>query len=64
MNSLVAFLDDTTKSNVVKRRKGYAAAFSFNANDIDTIFKNALESDIIKDIAIYNELFLIAIEVC
>lgn len=53
-----------THSNIVAGRKGYAAAFSFNAKSIDVIFKNALESEVIGEIAKHNELYLIAIEVC
>lgn len=64
LNSLRAFIDDETHSNIVAGKKGYAAAFSFNANNIDTIFKNALGSEIIREIAKHNELFIIAIEVC
>ena len=64
LNSLRTFIDEETHSNIVAGRKGYAAAFSFNAKNIDTIFKNALESEIIEEIAKHNELFLIAIEVC
>lgn len=64
LNSLKSFIDDETHSNIVARKKGYAAAFSFNAKNIDLIFKNALESKIIEKIAEHNELYLIAIEVC
>lgn len=64
LNSLRTFIDEETHSNIVAGRKGYAAAFSFNAKNIDNIFKNALESEIIEEIAKHNELFLIAIEVC
>ena len=64
LNSLKSFIDTDTHSNIVAGRKGYAAAFSFNAKSIDVIFKNALESEVIGEIAKHNELYLIAIEVC
>lgn len=64
IGTLRAFLDEETESNMLKGIKGYAAAFSFNAKNIDTIFRNALADDRIKDIAKHNELFLIAIEIC
>ncbi len=64
IGSLRAFMDEDTQSNMADGMKGYAAAFSFNADSIDTIFRNALADERIEDIAKHNELFLIAIEVC
>lgn len=64
LNSLKAFIDTETHTNLVAGERSYAAAFSFNAKDIDTIFKNALASEVISKIANHKELFLIAVEVC
>ncbi|MBP4143207.1 hypothetical protein J3S90_15485 [Flavobacterium sp. P4023] len=58
------FMDDECEKNILAGMRGYAAAFSFNAKDIDTIFKNALESDIVDELIKHNELYLIAVEIC
>lgn len=58
------FMDDECEKNILAGMRGYAAAFSFNAKDIDTIFKNALESDIVEELIKHNELYLIAVEIC
>lgn len=58
------FMDDECEKNILAGMRGYAAAFSFNAKDIDTIFKNALESEIIEELIKHNELYLIAVEIC
>ena len=64
LGSLKPFIEDDVKANILNGMKGYAAAFSLNAQDIDTVFKNALRDDAIAEIARHNELFIIAIEVC
>lgn len=64
LNSFRAFLDETIEKNISSGMKGYAAAFSFNADNIDTIFKNALESDVILELIKHHELYLIAVEIC
>jgi len=64
LNSFRAFMDDEIEKNVLGGMRGYAAAFSFNAENIDVIFKNALESDIIEELIKHNELYLIAVEIC
>jgi hypothetical protein len=61
---LQPFLDATTKSNVIKGEKGYAAAFSFNNKNILNTFNNALASSPMKEIAKHKELYLIAVELC
>jgi hypothetical protein len=61
---LEPFLDPTTKANIIKDEKGYAAAFSLNGNNIITILNNALASDPIKEIIKHKELYLIAVELC
>lgn len=58
------FMDAECEKNILDGMRGYAAAFSFNANNIDTIFKNALESDIVDELIKHNELYLIAVEIC
>jgi hypothetical protein len=58
------FLDAQIIKNIVDGKKGYTAAFSFNNENILTIFNNALESDIIKEIIKHKELYLIAVEIC
>lgn len=63
LNSIRAFLETDTHDHMVDGRRGFAAAFSFNASDIDLIFRNALKSDIIDDLTCHNELYLIAIEI-
>jgi hypothetical protein len=60
----VPFLDDNTKKNIVANKKGYAAAFSHNNADIIITLNNALDSDPIKEIIKFNELYLIAVELC
>ncbi len=64
LNSFRPFLDEPMEKNIISGMKGYAAAFSFNADNIDTIFKNALDSDIILELIKHNELYLIAVEIC
>lgn len=64
LNSFRAFLDEEIEKNVLDGMRGYAAAFSFNSDNIDTIFRNALESDIIEELIKHNELYLIAVEIC
>lgn len=61
---LEPFLDPTTKANIIKHEKGYAAAFSLNGENIITILNNALASDPIKEIIKHKELYLIAVELC
>lgn len=61
---LTPFLDDATKQNIVDNKKGYSAAFSHNNNNIINTLNNALDSDPIKEIIKYNELYLIAVELC
>ncbi|MCA4794320.1 MULTISPECIES: hypothetical protein [Myroides] len=58
------FMDEECEKNVLAGMRGYAAAFSFNAKEIDTIFKNALESEIIDELIKHKELYLIAVEIC
>ena len=50
--------------NMDNEKRGYIAAFSFNAKNIDIIFRNALNSDAMKNIGKYQEFYLIAIQVC
>ncbi len=64
LNSLKAFMDADVTQNCIDGMRGYAAAFSFNADDIDTIFQNALDSEIIGELIAHHELYLIAIEIC
>ena len=61
---LQPFLDGDTKANIIKGEKGYAAAFSYNNNNIVTTLNNALASDPIKEIIKHKELYLIAVELC
>lgn len=63
LNSLRAFLDVDVHDNMADGRRSFAAAFSFNASNIDLIFKNALESEIIDELTNHHELYLIAIEI-
>lgn len=58
------FMDAECEKNILGGMRGYAAAFSYNAKDIDIIFKNALESEIIDELIKHNELYLIAVEIC
>lgn len=64
LNSIRPFMDKMIEANVLSGMHGFAAAFSLNADNIDIIFKNALDSEIIKELIIHNELYLIAIEIC
>lgn len=64
MNSLRPFIDDEIRKNMSSDMKGFAAAFSFNAQNIDVILTNALQSEVINEIAKHNELFIVAVEVC
>lgn len=61
---LQPFLDPATKANIIKGEKGYAAAFSFNNENILTTFNNALTSAPIQEIIKHKELYLIAVELC
>lgn len=61
---LEPFLDPTTKANIIKDEKGYAAAFSLNGKNIITIMNHALASEPIKEIIKHKELYLIAVELC
>lgn len=61
---LEPFLDLTTRANIIKNEKGYAAAFSFNGTNIVTILNNALASAPINEIIKHKELYLIAVELC
>lgn len=64
LQSFRPFLDEECEKNILSGMRGFAAAFSFNANDIDTIFRNALNSEIVSELAKHNELYLIAVEIC
>lgn len=61
---LQPFLDASTKANVINDEKGYAAAFSFNSDNIITILNNALASAPISEITKHKEFYLIAVELC
>lgn len=61
---LIPFLDDTTKQNIIDNKKGYSAAFSHNNDNIIKTLNKALSSDPIKEIIKFNELYLIAVELC
>ncbi len=61
---LQPFLEDDTIKHIVNGHKGYTAAFSFNGDNILTIFNNALDSDIICEIVKHKELYLVAVEIC
>lgn len=61
---LKPFLEDETIAHIVDGSKGYTAAFSFNGKNILTIFQNALDSDVLKQILAHKELYLIAVEIC
>lgn len=61
---LQPFLDATTKANIIKGEKGYAAAFSFNNESILTTLNHALASTPIVEIIKHKELYLIAVELC
>lgn len=61
---LQPFLNDLTKQNIIDDKKGYAAAFSHNNDNIITTLNNALDSEPIKEIIKFNELYLIAVELC
>lgn len=60
---LQPFLHNDTITHITNGHKGYTAAFSFNENNVLTIFSNALESDVIKEIIKHKELYLIAVEI-
>lgn len=64
LNSFRPFMNEAIEKNVIAGMRGFAAAFSFNSDSIDTIFKNALESEIIAELIKHNELYLIAVEIC
>lgn len=64
LNSFRAFLDDEIEKNTIAGNRGFAAAFSLNAKNVDEIFKKALESKVISELIKHTELFLIAIEIC
>ncbi len=57
------FVSDEAMDNADIERKGYVAAFSLNSDNPDLIFKNALNSDAIKNLLEFPELYLIAIQV-
>lgn len=61
---LMPFLDAATKQNIIDNKKGYSAAFSHNNDNIINTLNNALDSESIKEIIKYNELYLIAVELC
>jgi hypothetical protein len=61
---LLPFLDDATKQNITDNKKGYTAAFSHNNDNIVNTLNNALDSKPIMEIIKYNELYLIAVELC
>ena len=56
------FLSSNAIENVLKNKKGYAAAFSLRSDNPDLIFTNALKSDEVRALLTYSELYLIAIE--
>lgn len=61
---LLPFLDTATRQNIKDNKKGYTAAFSHNNNNIVNTLNKALDSTPIKEIIKYNELYLIAVELC
>ena len=61
---LKPLVSENAQKNFVQNNKGYTAAFYFNAKNIKTIMKNALESTPMKTICQYPEFYIIAIQVC
>jgi|TARA_B110000908_G_scaffold169938_1_gene228206 hypothetical protein len=57
------FVSEEAIKNAEEEKKGYVAAFSLNSDNPDLIFINALNSDAIKSLFAYPELYLIAIQV-
>ncbi|MCI6169347.1 MAG: hypothetical protein MR678_05335 [Muribaculaceae bacterium] len=64
LKPLLNRIDSIIVENMDNEKRGYIAAFSFNAKNIDIIFRNALNSDAMKNIGKYQEFYLIAIQVC
>lgn len=62
LNSYRVLLGEDVEKNMIAGKRGYAAAFSFNASNIDTIFTNALESEVFGELTCHSELYLLAIE--
>jgi len=57
------FCSENAMTNAVKSERGYCAAFSFNGGNIDTIFRNAINSVDFQNLLNNKELYLIAVEV-
>ncbi len=64
LRPLLDRIDGIILENMDNERRGYIAAFSLNAKNIDVIFENALKSNAMKNIGKYQEFYLIAIQVC
>lgn len=57
------FASEGAITNASRGVKGFIAAFSLNAKNIQTIFSNALKSDEAKKLLCHTELYLIGIEI-
>lgn len=51
-------------TNALGKKRGYIAAFSLNAKNIDKVFENALKSASAQKLYCHSELYLIGVEIC
>jgi hypothetical protein len=63
LNTIQYFVSKTAITNYTSNKKGYVAAFSLNSENVNLIFRNALQSEVIDKLICYPELYIIAIEV-
>ena len=62
LKTLEDFVSEQALKNAIQNIKGFSAAFSLNSR-LETIIRNTLSSETFKDLLVYPELYLIAIEI-
>ena len=60
---LSSFLSEQSIQNFDDGKKAFTAAFSLNAKDINTVFRNVINSEDLLPLLNYEEMYLIGVEV-
>ena len=63
LTDLQRFVSTKAVENALNGNKAYIAAFSINAKRPETVFNNVLKSDLLTQLVLYPELYLIGVEV-
>lgn len=63
LSDLKNFVSEESIENALENKKAFVAAFSINAQNPTQIIQNALSSEYIDELLVYNEVYIIGIEI-